>query len=306
MLTDSESQNFDLRVRLAAFDWLSKRVAMHGDVIPREALAKGFEFEGQRVPLVSPQGIFKPKVLPEIPLSIATTPEGPYDDSLSNNNLLLYRYRGTNPHHKDNEGLRKAIVAHTPLVYFIGIVPGKYVAFWPAYIVNEFPEQLAFQIDILNPSYASTLKSTGAAQSVSDYTPPREYSLVLIRQRLHQRAFREHVLKAYREQCACCKLRHVELLDAAHIISDSKPEGIPSVRNGVSLCKLHHAAFDSYLFAIRPDYVIEVRKDVMKEEDGPMLLRSLQEINDRRIILPTPVKLSPVKLLLEKRYRATG
>lgn len=302
-------KDIDQRVRLAAFDWLSKRVAINGDVIPRQILAQGFEFEGQRVPLVSPQGIFKPKVLPEIPLSIVTTPEGPYDDSTDNDDLLLYRYRGTNPHHKDNEGLRKAMVAHVPLVYFIGVVPGKYVAFWPAYVVNEFPEQLAFQIDILNPSYASTLQTNGAAQTVSDYAPPREYSLVLIRQRLHQRIFRERVLQAYREQCACCKLRHPELLDAAHIISDSKPEGVPSVSNGISLCKLHHAAFDSYLFAIRPDYLIEVRKDVMKEEDGPMLLHGLQEINNHRIILPTPAKLSPDKLLLEKRYeefRAAG
>ena len=36
-------------------------------------LQQGFEFQGQRIPLVAPQGIFKPKIL-ELPISITTTP----------------------------------------------------------------------------------------------------------------------------------------------------------------------------------------------------------------------------------------
>jgi putative restriction endonuclease len=99
------------------------------------------------------------------------------------------------------------------------------------------------------------------------------------------------------------------LLDAAHIIGDSEPEGIPAVRSGIALCKLHHAAFDSYLIGIRPDYYIEVRRDVLHEKDGPMLIHGLQELNNRKIILPTPAKLSPDPRLLEQRfeeYRAAG
>jgi len=71
----------DQSVRTAAFNWLDEQVSIHGDVLPRSILAQGFAFEGQRVPLVEPQGIFKPKLLPQMPLSITTTPEGPYDDS---------------------------------------------------------------------------------------------------------------------------------------------------------------------------------------------------------------------------------
>ena len=73
--------DIDQRVRIAAFNWLDEQVGIHGDVLLRSILAQGFEFEGQRVPLVAPQGIFKLKLLPQFPLSIATTPEGPYDDS---------------------------------------------------------------------------------------------------------------------------------------------------------------------------------------------------------------------------------
>jgi putative restriction endonuclease len=61
-------------------------------------------------------------------------------------------------------------------------------------------------------------------------------------------------------------------------------------------------AFDSNIIAIRPDYIIEVRKDVLKEKDGPMLLYGLQELQDRKIILPKPARLHPDTHLLEKRY----
>lgn len=47
-------------MRAAAFDWLSEQVARHGDVLPRPVLAEGFELDGRRVPLLGPQGIFKP------------------------------------------------------------------------------------------------------------------------------------------------------------------------------------------------------------------------------------------------------
>jgi putative restriction endonuclease len=63
------------------------------------------------------------------------------------------------------------------------------------------------------------------------------------------------------------------LLGAAHIIPDSDPEGHPEVSNGLSLCKIHRAAFDRGIIGIRPDYAIEVREDALKEVDGPMKIR---------------------------------
>ncbi len=68
----------DKRIRTAAFNWLSEQVAIHGDVLPRALLAQGFIINGSRVPLLGPQGIFKPRVLNDFPLSITTAPGGPY------------------------------------------------------------------------------------------------------------------------------------------------------------------------------------------------------------------------------------
>jgi len=62
----NESTDIDERVRLSAFRWLDEQVGIHGDVLPRSLLAQGFIFNGQRVPLVAPTGIFKPRVLPQM------------------------------------------------------------------------------------------------------------------------------------------------------------------------------------------------------------------------------------------------
>jgi len=296
-------KEIDRRIRLAAFDWLGKQVDLHGDVLPRQILAQGFVFEDTRIPLISPKGIFKPKALPEYPLSITTAPHGPYDDSFSPEGLLLYRYRGTDPYHRDNVGLRNAMRDIVPLVYFHGVVPGRYLAVWPVFLIADDPQHLTFTVAVDERySINSYMDESIPHVADSDADARRIYITSSVKQRLHQRGFRERVLHAYREQCAFCRLKHLELLDAAHIIPDNEPGGDPIVNNGVALCKLHHAAFDRFMIGIRPDYVIEVRKDILKEKDGPMLLHGLQGMHLKKILLPRNADLRPHPELLEQRY----
>ena|SRR5690242_15166375 len=120
----------DALVRLEAFRFLEERIrlAPEDGALSRDLLTRGFTYEGQRVPLMGPQGIFKPRLLREIPLSITTVPivEGgarPYDDAFGPDGLRRYRYRGTNPAHHENVGLRLAMQRQTPLIYFHGVVP---------------------------------------------------------------------------------------------------------------------------------------------------------------------------------------
>lgn len=295
----------DKRVRLAAFQWLDQQVALHGDVLPRPLLQYGFEVDGERVPLISQQGIFKPKVLDEIPISITTTVKGPYDDQMSPDGLMLYRYRGTNPEHSENAGLRKAMFQGTPLIYFHGVVPGKYMAVWPVFIVGDNRDALVFSVAVDDQAYIEAYaraESDGFSVAEPSDAGRRQYVTAVVRQRLHQRGFRERVLDAYKQQCAFCRLRHAELLDAAHIIPDGEPGGEPIVENGIALCKLHHAAFDGFFLGIRPDYVIEVRADILEERDGPMLLHGLQGLHQGTILLPRSAKLRPSQDRLEARY----
>lgn len=295
----------DSLVRAAAFEWLAGQVAAHGDVLPREVLAKGFELNGVRVPLLGPQGIFKPQVLQDIPLSITTAPNGPYDDAFGGDGLLRYRYRGTDPSHPENRGLREAMLRRIPLVYFHGVVPGRYVAAWPVYIVADDPASLAFSVAVDDVGHIALFSGLVAAPArvAEDSTDIRRaYVTAAVRVRLHQRAFRERVLEAYQHQCAFCRFRHVELLDAAHIVPDSHPEGEPVVRNGLALCTLHHAAFDRAFLGLRPDYVIEVRPDILDERDGPTLRYAIQQLHGSRIALPRAVSLRPDPELLKVRY----
>jgi putative restriction endonuclease len=295
----------DPAVRTAAFEWLGRQVQIHGNVLPRGKLVDGFQFSGQRVPLLSVQGIFKPRVLEKIPLSITTTTKGPYDDSFGPDGLLLYKYRGTDPSHSDNAGLREAMRRQVPLVYFHGVVPGRYLAVWPVFIVGDNPQSLTFAVaadDIAAP-VAEELRGGEGLIAESRTEARRAYITTSVRRRLHQEKFREIVLSAYHEQCALCRLRHRELLEAAHIIPDSEERGLPSVTNGLALCKLHHAAFDGYFLGIRPDYTIHVRQDILDENDGPMLTHGLKGMKDKKIVVPGSMKKRPDRELLEVRYQ---
>ena len=104
-------------------------------------------------------------------------------------------------------------------------------------------------------------------------------------------------------QVHLCNLRHIELLDAAHILPDYESESKPTVNNGLALCKLHHAAFDKYFIGITPDYSVEVRKDVLEEEDGPMLQHGLKGLHSSKIYLPRHKTDYPNKDFLDKRYQ---
>jgi len=301
------------RIRLAAFDWLAGQVDLHGDVLPRELLLQGFRYGDERVSLMSQQGIFKPRQFEVVPLSITTTLAGPYDDSFDEEGLLQYRYRGSDPRHRDNAGLRLAMKQQNPLVYFHAVVAGRYLAVWPVFIVGDRPDRLTFTVAVDDASFVNRATSEDwDALRVADASADdsrRTYITASVRQRLHQRSFRERVLRAYRDQCAFCRLRHAELLDAAHIIPDAEEQGEPVVTNGLALCKLHHAAFDKYFLGLRPDHSIEVRGDVLKETDGPMLLHGLQGLHGKRIVLPSRRIHRPDPLLVQQRYerfRAAG
>ena len=292
----------DSRIRLAAFRWLDEQTNIQGDVLPWSLLANGLVIEGRRVPLVSQQGIFKPAVLDAMPLSLRTSAKGPYDDHFGPDGTLRYAYRGTDPGHHQNVWVRNAMREQAPLVYFHAVVPGKYLAVWPVYVVGDDPALLTFSV----LADERDLPKIGPDSEQADYSPEaeyrRRYATREVLQRLHQTGFRERVLAAYREQCALCRLRHRELLEAAHIIGDKEEGGEPNVRNGVSLCKLHHAAFDKYFLAIRPDYTVEVKSAILDERDGPMLRFGLQGLHNQGIWTPRSATQKPDRDLLERRY----
>jgi putative restriction endonuclease len=143
-------------------------------------------------------------VLAEMPLSIMTKAavEGvtpPYDDGLGADGFLRYRYRGTDPGHRDNVGLRLAMRRGVPLVYLFGVTPGRYMPVWPVFIVRDHPEELAFSVAVDAP-YMPVLSQP--QPTFLSLEARRADVTAVTQRRVHQQGFRERVLQAYQTQCA--------------------------------------------------------------------------------------------------------
>lgn len=299
-------KELDAQIRSEAFSFLQQQVVLRGEILSWELLRDGFVFQGRRVPLVSMNGIFKPAILPEWPLTLRTAaPDGnklrQYDDEIGSNGEIRYRYRGASPDIGDNVRLRGALNAGVPLIYLFGVARGRYRPVWPVYIVADSPNTMSVTLMSDDPTADDFLDRTREHQ-IPDSVPRRRYVTTQVQRRLHQQLFREQVVRAYQVQCAICRLKHEELLEAAHIISDKDPEGVPEVPNGISLCAIHHAAYDRNIIGIRPDCVIQVRKDILDEIDGPMLKHGLQEFQDSKLKIPHAPRLRPNPEFLRRRY----
>jgi putative restriction endonuclease len=287
-------------VRAAAFAFVERLRARFGARIPREALMAGVIVDGRRVPIWNPQqGIFKPAILGRdgAALSIQTSIESPYQDAHdAEAGYFIYKYRGTDLRHRDNVALRNAMIRQRPLIYLVAVDPGIYDAVLPVYIAADDPARLQFTLVADQLGLAATAES-GVMASVR-----RAYQTRAVLERLHQQQFRRIVLNAYRNQCSICRLKHVDLLDAAHILADKHPLGEPVVTNGLGLCKIHHSAFDAKILGIDPDTVVHVRGDVLDEVDGPMLRYGLQAAHGTRLVLPRREEWRPNREFLAERF----
>jgi putative restriction endonuclease len=75
------------------------------------------------------------------------------------------------------------------------------------------------------------------------------------------------------------------------------------VPNGLSLCKLHHGAFDADLLGIRPDGIIEISRTLLDAQDGPTLEHGLKGFAGKRLgMLPEALEQHPNPEYLEERY----
>jgi len=288
-------------LRISVFQWLRRQEPLCDGIFEGTFLNRGLEIDGRRLTLKGPTGIWVPAGF-EFPISITTAARGPYPlDAIGRDGILTYAYRGQDPGHRDNRALRGAIRARTPLIYFSEVRNHRFQAIWPVMILEDHPESLCVRAAI-DPAYAELRPGMDFAGIEPSPLDLRRYAWTQTRTRLHQSAFRDVVIRAYDESCAICRLHHPELLDAAHIIPDGEEEGEPVVRNGLSLCKIHHAAYDQNILGISPDYVVHLRGDILAETDGPMLKHGLQELAGSRLVVPRTAAERPDRERLEERF----
>jgi putative restriction endonuclease len=293
--------DLDHALRTAVFQHVGRLQATGGGVVTFAQLNHGIVFRGERVPIWNYQrGIFAPGILGRgrAALSVQTSLQSPYDDRWSpEDDRLVYRYQGEDPNKPDNVMLRRAMELGRPLLYLVAVQKGIYEPIFPCYVVGDEPTLLTFFL----LADAEGLVAVGSADDVASF-PRKAYITRQVKQRLHQRRFRSLVISAYRTHCAMCRLRHIELLDAAHILPDREERGEPVVPNGLSLCRIHHGAFDVGILGIDPDYRIHIRPDILEEHDGPMLLHGLQELHGGALLVPRRQADRPDRDALAERF----
>ncbi|MEU4841924.1 HNH endonuclease [Nocardia testacea] len=279
-------------LRQAIFDHLEEMVRDTG-VVTREQLSR-FTVDGEVHRLIDhSRGIRNPATMHGT-LSILSDPKGRYADEDVSESLFAYAYREGSTA-GDNKKLRRAYELRLPFILLRKIEPGLFVPIFPVYAVADDPANRRFLIAL-----------DEMLLSVDDplhlHPLEKKYAEKITKQRLHQPEFRGRVLHAYAGQCTVCRLKHGPLLDAAHIISDSKPHGSAEVSNGLSLCKIHHASYDRNYLGISPDYRVTINRNLLEEEDGPMLKHGLQEMHGRSIAIPQRPADRPSRDRLAERY----
>lgn len=286
-------------VRSSLFASLDVLAAKHGDDIPyRAGLDSGFPFRGNRVAFLSPyKGIFRASAQQgPAALSINTSATSPYDD-IEVTDGFLYAYRTGDIDQPDNRALRAAYELGVPLVYFVATRPGWYRPLYPCFVLADDP---GTKTVLVSPGRMTGPVDEQDPQPVQDPIE-RRYAVRDVRVRMHQARFRGRVLNAYATRCAICTLKESRLLDAAHIVGDLEESGEPTVDNGLSLCSIHHRAFDQDLVGISPEYRIHVSRGLLDEEDGPML-DLLKGSHGRTIVLPDKRAWRPSRERLAVRF----
>jgi putative restriction endonuclease len=269
--------------RESLFNKVIELANAHDGMLSRQELSE-FVYEEEVVRLIDPQGgIWNPgaswTASPALSatLSINTTLSGIYADQEVADGLWRYDYQSGGVEGK-NTKLRKAWELQLPIIWFRQQEIGRRYVPYLVYVVDDFPE-LGYCLISPDLSLSLAIKTGDEIQ--------KRYALREMKQRLHQPAFRARVLSAYGVRCAVCNLQMGALLEGAHITPDSDPNSSTKVNNGISLCTIHHSAYDAALLGVDTDFSIHIRADVMQESDGPMLKYGLQEMHGKDLILPS-------------------
>jgi putative restriction endonuclease len=71
----------------------------------------------------------------------------------------------------------------------------------------------------------------------------------------------------------------------------------------MSLCNIHHGAYDADIIGISPDYTIHVKDSVLATFDGPTLQHSIKEMDGEALRqIPRETASKPDRELLAERF----
>lgn len=147
------------------------------------------------------------------------------------------------------------------------------------------------------------LKEAKRPENYNPFDSEKKSTTITRETSVRTRGFRQAVVEAYDFKCAICGMKlnspdsKLWEVEAAHIVPHCA-KGKDDIWNGLSLCRLHHWAFDVGWFTIFDDYTIRVSSRLysLPAEFGRMgnheLLKELS-INTSKILLPKITEVFP-------------
>jgi putative restriction endonuclease len=284
-------------LRLDLFSKIIDKANDGDGMLSRQDLGS-FNYAGQQIRVIDPQGgIWNPGASwpfgneLRATLSINTTTSGKYEDQEISGGLWRYDYQAGGTGGK-NTKLRKAMETELPLIWFRQENNGRYVPYI-VFIISDHPDE---GYCLISPD--KSLATVARSESLIE----RKYAERIMKQRLHQPAFRARVISAYETKCAICKLNHGALLDAAHITPDKDQDSSTSVTNGLSLCKIHHKAYDVFMIGIDGNYSVHIREDLLTEIDGPNARVWIEKMDKIKLWIPKEKSSHPDPNCLDLRF----
>jgi hypothetical protein len=268
-------------------------------------------------------GIYKP-AWSEYAISIVTKPGSPYekkDDVIFLDDgrwLMTYSPRSGGLDKSDNRALVKCMDTSTPLAVFKQL-SDKTSSQRSTYLVLGLGVITGFDsnngVFIIESVDWQTLERTTSvildeelryevqlyAQLTNEFHPfiCDEKATYSVSAQKRDIAFRKLVITEYEYHCSVCgmKFQLGELVEAqaAHIVPKNK-RGTDDPRNGLSLCRTHHWAFDNGLFSLSDNYQVTISPVVSRAETANF---SLAAFSDRQISLPENEILFPHQLALD-------
>lgn len=126
---------------------------------------------------------------------------------------------------------------------------------------------------------------------ISGVAVERQTAVFNVKKKIRDNSFKSRVLTSYSNHCAFCGIQ-LKLIDAAHIVP-VQHDGTDETSNGISLCALHHRAFDRNLITFNSDY------QILTSEENFDKLREIgldggaeKFVNDLRAVILLPPTIS--------------
>ena len=168
-------------------------------------------------------------------------------------------------------------------------------------IIDRYFPELREKIGELTIGAEAAEYSESLIQGIEHpFSPYGDIASIQVETPVRSAGFRRAIMEIYEHTCAVCELNirassGESVTDAAHIIPFSVSYN-DDIRNGISLCKSHHWAFDTGLISLNDDYQVIVSPSMC--EQGPTE-GMLTQLHDKRIRTPENDRYHPDRGALE-------